>query len=138
MAQNLWNAMERLKPLQPSFVSVTYGAGGSTRQRTHDTVIRIQNEGGLPCAAHLTCVGASRDEVNQIAKKYWNAGVQHLVALRGDRPEGQDKLENHSDGYYDAADLVSGLKKLADFDISVAAFPEILRPPYAEAGVLSK
>lgn len=125
MEKNLWHAMERLSPLRPSFVSVTYGAGGSTRQRTHDTVTRIQNEGGLPCAAHLTCVGASRDEVNQIAQNYWNAGVRHLVALRGDPPEGQVEFQKHPDGYYNAAELVSGLLQLANFDISVAAYPEM-------------
>lgn len=125
MAKNLWNAMERLRPLQPTFVSVTYGAGGSTRQRTHDTVTRIQNEGGLPCAAHLTCVGASREEVNQVAKTYWDGGVRHLVALRGDPPEGEEEYQNHPDGYQDAAALVAGLRDVAGFEISVAAYPEM-------------
>ena len=125
MAKNLWAAMERLRPLRPNFVSVTYGAGGSTRQRTHDTVTRIQNEGGLPCAAHLTCVGAAREEVNEVARSYWQAGVRHLVALRGDPPEGEENFQNHPDGYHNAAELVAGLRTVADFEISVAAYPEM-------------
>jgi len=125
MAENLWRAMERLRPLQPAFVSVTYGAGGSTRQRTHDTVTRIQNEGGLPCAAHLTCVAASRDEVNEVARTYWQAGVRHLVALRGDPPEGEEDFQNHPHGYRNAAELVAGLRDVAAFEISVAAYPEM-------------
>ncbi|MFP6774547.1 MAG: methylenetetrahydrofolate reductase [Alphaproteobacteria bacterium] len=125
MAENLWSAMERLRPLRPSFVSVTYGAGGSTRQRTHDTVTRIQDEGGLPCAAHLTCVGAAREEVNEVARSYWQAGVRHLVALRGDPPEGEENFQNHPDGYHNAAELVAGLRAVADFEISVAAYPEM-------------
>ena len=125
MAENLWAAMERLRPLRPNFVSVTYGAGGSTRQRTHDTVTRIQNEGGLPCAAHLTCVGAAREEVNEVARSYWQAGVRHLVALRGDPPEGEENFQNHPDGYHNAAELVAGLRTVADFEISVAAYPEM-------------
>ena len=125
MAKNLWNAMERLRPLQPTFVSVTYGAGGSTRQRTHDTVTRIQNEGGLPCAAHLTCVGAAREEINEVARSYWQAGVRHLVALRGDPPEGEENFQNHPDGYHNAAELVAGLRTVADFEISVAGYPEM-------------
>ena len=125
MAENLWSAMERLRPLRPSFVSVTYGAGGSTRQRTHVTVTRIQDEGGLPCAAHLTCVGAAREEVNEVARSYWQAGVRHLVALRGDPPEGEENFQNHPDGYHNAAELVAGLRAVADFEISVAAYPEM-------------
>ncbi|MBT4489086.1 MAG: methylenetetrahydrofolate reductase [Rhodospirillaceae bacterium] len=125
MAENLWRAMERLRPLHPAFVSVTYGAGGSPRQRTHDTVSRIQNEGGLPCAAHLTCVGASRNEVNKVAQAYWDAGIRHLVALRGDPPEGEEEYQNHPDGYLNAAELVAGLRDVADFEISVAAYPEM-------------
>jgi methylenetetrahydrofolate reductase (NADPH) len=125
MAAQLWRAMERLRPLGPAFVSVTYGAGGGTRQRTHDTVMRIQDEGGLPCAAHLTCVGSSRDEVNAIAKGYWDQGVRHLVALRGDAPEGEENFKNHPDGYANAAELVAGLCQVADFEISVAAYPEM-------------
>ncbi len=125
MAAQLWRAMERLRPLEPAFVSVTYGAGGSTRQRTHDTVMRIQDEGGLPCAAHLTCVGSSRDEINAIAKGYWDQGVRHLVALRGDAPEGEDNFKIHPDGFANAAELVAGLRRVADFEISVAAYPEM-------------
>ena len=125
MAENLWAAMERLRPLRPNFVSVTYGAGGSTRQRTHDTVTRIQNEGGLPCAAHLTCVGAAREEINEVALSYWQAGVRHLVALRGDPPEGEENFQNHPDGYHNAAELVAGLRTVADFEISVAGYPEM-------------
>ena len=125
MAENLWAAMERLRPLRPNFVSVTYGAGGSTRQRTHDTVTRIQNEGGLPCAAHLTCVGAAREEINEVARSYWQAGVRHLVALRGDPPESEENFQNHPDGYHNAAELVAGLRTVADFEISVAAYPEM-------------
>jgi len=125
MAENLWAAMERLRPLRPNFVSVTYGAGGSTRQRTHDTVTRIQNEGGLPCAAHLTCVGAAREEINEVARSYWQAGVRHLVALRGDPPEGEESFQNHPDGYHNAAELVAGLRTVADFEISVAGYPEM-------------
>ncbi|MDA1101118.1 MAG: methylenetetrahydrofolate reductase [NAD(P)H] [Proteobacteria bacterium] len=125
MAAQLWRAMERLRPLGPAFVSVTYGAGGSTRQRTHDTVMRIQDEGGLPCAAHLTCVGSSRDEITAIAKGYWDKGIRHLVALRGDAPDGEDKFKNHPDGFSNAAELVAGLRLVADFEISVAAYPEM-------------
>ena len=124
MAEQLWRGMERLRPLGPDFVSVTYGAGGSTRQRTHDTVVRIQGEGGLPCAAHLTCVGADRAEVDGIAQDYWNEGIRHLVALRGDAPEGEE-YQPHPDGYANAAELVAGLRDVADFEISVAAYPEL-------------
>ena len=125
MADQLWRAMQRLSPLGPKFVSVTYGAGGSTRQRTHDTVVRIQGEGGLPCAAHLTCVGSSREEINAIAQNYWDEGVRHLVALRGDAPEGDENYQAHPDGYANAAELVVGLRDVADFEISVAAYPEL-------------
>lgn len=125
MAAQLWRAMERLRPLGPTFVSVTYGAGGSTRQRTHETVVRIQGEGGLPCAAHLTCVGASRDEINAIAQGYWDEGIRHLVALRGDLPDDHENGHNHPDGYANAAELVTGLRQVADFEISVAAYPEM-------------
>lgn len=125
MAAQLWRAMERLRPLGPAFVSVTYGAGGSTRQRTHETVVRIQGEGGLPCAAHLTCVGASRDDINAIAQGYWDEGIRHLVALRGDAPDGEDDNNSHPEGYDNAAELVAGLRQVADFEISVAAYPEM-------------
>ncbi|MBT5938350.1 MAG: methylenetetrahydrofolate reductase [NAD(P)H], partial [Rhodospirillaceae bacterium] len=125
MEQTLWNSVERLAPLSPDFVSVTYGAGGSTRERTHSIVSRIQKEKGIAAAAHLTCVAASRDEVTAVAENYWAEGIRHIVALRGDPPEGQEKYEPHPDGFPFAVDLVTALKKIADFDISVAAYPEV-------------
>jgi methylenetetrahydrofolate reductase (NADPH) len=125
MAETLWNSIQTLAPLHPRFVSVTYGAGGSTRGRTHATVERILKETQLTPAAHLTCVGASRDEVDAVARDYWAAGVRHIVALRGDPSEPGSRFEPHPDGYQNAADLVGGLKKVAPFDISVAAYPEI-------------
>ncbi len=125
MEQTLWNSVERLAPLAPDFISVTYGAGGSTRERTHSLVSRIQKEKGVTAAAHLTCVAASRDEVTAVAENYWAEGISHIVALRGDPPEGQATYEPHPDGFPFAVDLVSALKKIADFDISVAAYPEI-------------
>ncbi len=125
MEQSLWTCVERLSTLNPSYVSVTYGAGGSTRERTHATVIRLQREAGLPTAAHLTCVGASRGEIDEVARRYWDAGVRHVVALRGDPPEGTAGYEPHPDGYAYAADLVAGLKRIGDFEISVAAYPEV-------------
>jgi len=125
LARQLWDSIVRLAPLHPNFVSVTYGAGGSTRQRTFDTVCRIIKETNLTPAAHLTCVGASRTEVDEVAKEYWNAGVRHVVALRGDPPEGTDKFSPHPDGYANAAELVEGLRKAANFEISVAAYPEV-------------
>ena len=121
----LWSSVQRLAPLAPHFVSVTYGAGGSTRERTHATVRRIKTETRLTVAAHLTCVGAQRDDVDAVARDYWQAGVRHLVALRGDAPPDADGYEPHPGGYRDAADLVVGLRRVADFDISVAAYPEI-------------
>ncbi|MDX2141862.1 MAG: methylenetetrahydrofolate reductase [NAD(P)H] [Rhodospirillaceae bacterium] len=124
MYQQLWAAVERLAPLSPAFVSVTYGAGGSTRERTHDIVVRMQREKGLKAAAHLTCVGATREEVDAVARHYWQSGIRHIVALRGDPPEGQSRYQPHPGGYAFAADLVEGLKKVADFEISVAANPE--------------
>ncbi|MCW2246841.1 methylenetetrahydrofolate reductase (NADPH) [Azospirillum fermentarium] len=128
MEQSLWQAIQRLAPLAPAFVSVTYGAGGSTRERTHATVCRIQAETGIPAAAHLTCVGATRDEIDAIARTYWDAGIRHIVALRGDPPEAAGGLGGayvpHPGGYAYAADLVAGLKAVADFEISVAAYPE--------------
>lgn len=124
MEAKLWACIERLATLRPAYVSVTYGAGGSTRQRTHATVKRIREETDLEPAAHLTCVGASRSEIDQVAEEYWRAGVRHIVALRGDPPEGADRYEAHPDGYAYAVDLVAGLKRVADFDISVAAYPE--------------
>jgi len=125
MAETLWSSIQTLAPLHPRFVSVTYGAGGSTRERTHATVERIVRETPLTAAAHLTCVGASRDEIDSIARGYWDIGVRHLVALRGDPPEAGAKFQPHPDGYRDAAGLVAGLKEIAPFDISVAAYPEI-------------
>lgn len=128
MEQSLWQAIQRLAPLGPSFVSVTYGAGGSTRERTHNTVTRIQKETGIPAAAHFTCVGATREEIDAIARTYWDAGIRHLVALRGDPPETEGGVGGryvpHPGGYAYAADLVAGMKKVADFEISVAAYPE--------------
>jgi methylenetetrahydrofolate reductase (NADPH) len=121
----LWEAIRKLEPLQPSFVSVTYGAGGSTRDRTHRTVARIVAETTLKPAAHLTCVGASRAEVDQVLAEYWAAGVRHVVALRGDPPGGVGaRFEPHPDGYADAVELVAGAKRVADFDVSVAVHPE--------------
>lgn len=124
MQDALWECVTRLAPLAPSFVSVTYGAGGSTRERTHETVTRIARETALRPAAHLTCVGATRAEVDAVAGRYWDAGIRHIVALRGDAPEGQGGYKPHPDGYAYALDLVKGLKTLADFEISVAAYPE--------------
>jgi len=123
LENQLWSCIRRLEPLRPRFVSVTYGAGGSTRLRTHATVARIVRETALVPAAHLTCVGASRGEVDDVARQYWQAGVRHIVALRGDAPPGA-AYAPHPDGYAFAADLVSGLKRVADFEISVAAYPE--------------
>ncbi len=121
----LWSCIRRLEPLAPQFVSVTYGAGGTTQARTHATVARLVRETSLTPAAHLTCVGASRAEVDEVARSYWDAGVRHIVALRGDAPSGAERYEPHPDGYAYAADLVAGLAKVAPFEISVAAYPEI-------------
>jgi methylenetetrahydrofolate reductase (NADPH) len=125
MAETLWESIQTLAPLNPRFVSVTYGAGGSTRERTHATVERILNETPLTPAAHLTCVAAARDEVDAVARSYWESGVRHIVALRGDPPEPGSKYQPHPQGYRDAVDLVAGLKKVAPFEISVAAYPEV-------------
>jgi len=125
MEATLWKSVERLAPLAPRFVSVTYGADGSTRERTHNVVTRIQRETPLIGAPHLTCVGASRGEILDIARRYWDQGIRHLVALRGDPPQGQSQYVPHSDGFAYASDLVAGLKGVADFDISVAAYPEV-------------
>ncbi len=125
MHEQLWAAIERLAPLGPRFVSVTYGAGGSTRERTHDIVARIQKEKGLAAAAHLTCVSATRAEVDAVAARYWASGIRHIVALRGDPPEGESQYTPHPGGYAYASDLVAGLKRVADFEISVAAYPEV-------------
>ncbi len=124
MAESLWEAVKRLEPLRPSFVSVTYGASGSTRERTHDTVVRIARETAMKPAAHLTCVAATKAEIDAVARAYWDAGIRHVVALRGDPPDGQGTYVPHPDGYAHASDLVTGLKRIADFEISVAAYPE--------------
>ena len=125
MEETLWASVQRLKDLHPSFVSVTYGADGSTRQRTHAAVERIIKETDLTAAPHLTCIGASRGEIDDIAREYWDMGIRHIVALRGDAPKDADSYEPHADGYAYAADLVAGLRNVADFDISVAAYPEV-------------
>jgi methylenetetrahydrofolate reductase (NADPH) len=119
----LWQCIRRLEPLQPRFVSVTYGAGGTTQARTHATVARLVAETSLTPAAHLTCVGATREEVDAVARSYWAAGVRHIVALRGDAPPGTAYCP-HPGGYEYAADLVTGLRRIGDFEISVAAYPE--------------
>jgi len=124
LESQLWSCIRRLEPLRPRFVSVTYGAGGSTQARTHATVARIVQETSLTPAAHLTCVGASRAEVDEVARGYWAAGVRHIVALRGDPPAGAERYEPHPEGYAFAADLVEGLARIAPFEISVAAYPE--------------
>jgi len=125
MEENLWRSIERLAPLGPSFVSVTYGAGGSTRERTHQTIERILKETTLTPAAHLTCVDASREEVDEVVRQYWETGVRHFVALRGDGQNGVGgKYVPREDGYRNAVELVAGLKAFADFEISVAAYPE--------------
>ena len=124
MEAALWDTVRALEPLGPKFVSVTYGAGGSTRERTHATVARIARETSMPAAAHLTCVEASRAEIDQVAQEYWAAGVRHIVALRGDPPTMGQKFVAHPDGYENAAALVAGLQKLHPFEISVAAYPE--------------
>jgi methylenetetrahydrofolate reductase (NADPH) len=124
MEETLWNSIQTLSPLAPRFVSVTYGAGGSTRERTHNTVARIAKETSVPAAAHLTCVGASKAEIADVASAYWEAGVRHIVALRGDPPVLGQKFEAHPDGYSGAAELVAGLRDVAPFEISVSAYPE--------------
>ena len=124
MERTLWASIERLAPLAPRFVSVTYGADGSTRDRTHRIVGRVRRETRLTGAPHLTCIGASRGEVLDIARRYWDEGVRHVVALRGDPPAGTGPYRPHPGGFAWAADLVAGLKTVADFDISVAAYPE--------------
>ena len=124
MEETLWEAVKTLEPLAPRFVSVTYGAGGSTRERTHATVERIERETSMAAAAHLTCVEASQAEINEVAEEYWAAGIRHIVALRGDPPVAGAKFVSHPDGYANAAALVAGLKKLHPFEISVAAYPE--------------
>ena len=133
METTLWQSVETLAPLAPRFVSVTYGAGGSTRERTHATVARIARETRIPAAAHLTCVNASRAEIDAIADDYWAAGIRHIVALRGDPPAKGASFEARPDGYASAAALVEGLKKRHDFEISVSAYPEV-HPEARNAG----
>ncbi len=125
METTMWQSIDRLAALEPSFVSVTYGADGSTRERTHNAVERIMRDTDLRAAPHLTCIGASRGEIDDIAREYWDMGIRHLVALRGDAPKDVDHYEPHPDGYAYASDLVEGLRKVAEFDISVAAYPEV-------------
>ncbi len=121
---SLWAAFARLAPLAPTFVSVTYGAGGSTRARTHEIVTRIRRESNIVPAAHLTCVGSAREEVDRIAQHYWDSGIRHIVALRGDAPDGAGRYAAPEGSYAYAADLVAGLRRVAPFEISVAAYPE--------------
>src|SRR6201986_1045652 len=121
---NLWTAIRRLEPLAPSFVSVTYGAGGSTRERTHATVKRIVEETTLKPAAHLTCVAASRGEIDDIVRAYWDAGIRHIVALRGDMPGMDGPYRPHADGYQSTPDLIVGIKRVAPFEVSVSFYPE--------------
>lgn len=125
MEQTLWTSIERLAPLAPRFVSVTYGADGSTRDRTHRVISRVQRETRLTGAPHLTCIGAGRGEILDIARRYRDEGVRHIVALRGDPADGAPHYTPHEDGYAYAADLVSGLKRIGDFDISVAGYPDV-------------
>jgi methylenetetrahydrofolate reductase (NADPH) len=125
MEERFWDSVHKLAPLQPRFVSVTYGAGGSTRERTLRMVAQIQSSTGVNAAAHLTCVGATRDEVDAVVRGYREAGVTRIVALRGDPPEGVGApFVPHPDGYASAADLVAGIRRIGDFDLSVAAYPE--------------
>jgi methylenetetrahydrofolate reductase (NADPH) len=125
METTLWEAVERLAPLRPAFVSVTYGAGGSTRERTHATVARILRETEIKPAAHLTCVGATREEVDEVARAYWEVGVRHIVALRGDPQGGLGSAYAPTPGgYATSTELVAGLRAIGDFEISVGAYPE--------------
>ena len=125
MEETLWRSVDRLCSLSPRFVSVTYGADGSTRDRTHRVVRRIQKETPLTGAPHLTCVGARREDVLSVARIYWDEGIRHIVALRGDPPKGTTVYSPHPGGFPYAADLVGALKEVGDFDISVAAYPEV-------------
>src|SRR5213596_2298336 len=125
MERTLWESIERLAPLRPNFVSVTYGAGGSTRERTHSTVKRILAETALTPAAHLTCVAATREEIDSVIRNYCTVGVRHIVALRGDPLGGLgERYAPHPGGYCNAADLVAGIKRLSDVEVSVSAYPE--------------
>jgi methylenetetrahydrofolate reductase (NADPH) len=132
METTLWESVKRLSVLHPRFVSVTYGADGSTRERTHNAVQRIHTETSLTAAPHLTCIGASEGEIDDIARRYWDMGIRHIVALRGDPPKDHAHYQPHKNGYAYAADLVEGLMNVADFDISVAAYPEV-HPDAADA-----
>ncbi|WP_374408593.1 methylenetetrahydrofolate reductase [NAD(P)H] [Pelagerythrobacter sp.] len=132
MAETLRESVETLAPLGPRFVSVTYGAGGSTRERTHEQVVRIERETGIPAAAHLTCVEATREEIDAVARHYWESGIRHVVALRGDPPDGGTRYAPHPGGYANAAELIAGLRDVAPFEISVAAYPE-MHPDSADA-----
>jgi methylenetetrahydrofolate reductase (NADPH) len=124
--ESLWQAIRRLEPLDPEFVSVTYGAGGSTRDRTHRTVLRMLKETKLRPAAHLTCVEASRAEVDEVIQDYWNAGIRHIVALRGD-PPGQigGRYTPRADGYANATELTAGIRAIGDFEVSVGLYPHV-------------
>ncbi len=125
MERTLWEAITRLAPLNPNFVSVTYGAGGSTRERTHATVQRILNETTLTPAAHLTCVAATRENVDAVIRRYYEIGVRHIVALRGDAPGGVGaRYTPHPGGYATSAELVAGIRRIGDFEVSVSAYPE--------------
>ncbi len=126
MEQKLWDSVQRLAPVKPRFVSVTYGAGGSTRERTHSIVKRMVEETGLSPAGHITCVGATRGEIDQVLKDYWSSGIKRIVALRGDPTAGiGTKYAPHPDGYPYASDLIAGARRIADFDISVGCYPEV-------------
>ena len=125
MERRLWDAINKLKNLNPKFVSVTYGAGGSTRERTHNTIKKILDETNLSPATHLTCVGATKEEVDEIVRNYWDIGVRHIVALRGDLlAVSNPKFQLHDEGYKYANELITGIKKIADFEISVAGYPD--------------
>lgn len=141
MQKTLWNSIKHLAVLEPRFVSVTYGADGTTRERTHAAVSRIIAETKLTAAPHLTCIGASRGEIDDIARQYWDLGIRHLVALRGDPPKDAGRYVPRADGYAYASDLVAGLMRVADFDISVAAYPEVhpeARSPLADLDNLKR
>ena len=120
----LWSTIKRLEPLSPDFVSVTYGAGGTTRERTHATVKRIVEETSLKPAAHLTCVGATRQEIDEIVRGYWAAGIRHIVALRGDMPNMEGPYRAHPEGYASTPELIEGIRRIAPFEISVSFYPE--------------
>jgi methylenetetrahydrofolate reductase (NADPH) len=124
MEEQLWRSIRRLEPLAPAFVSVTYGAGGSTRDRTHTTVKRIVEETTLQPAAHLTCVATSREEIDEVVRGYWEAGIRHIVALRGDTTEPGARYRAHNSGYQSTAELVAAIKRIAPFEVSVSAYPE--------------